>query len=205
MLVTLLRSTTNNEQIFAEECDLSSPTSIRDFCTRFSAGQEKRLDAIIFAHEYQHIGPIFGHRQSEDENERRSASLATFLVVTLLLPLLLVAPAERDIRIINIINPFYAAAAASFSPSLGVSPPSLFPREGQRSLRMAVLMRHLQRILDALPSAQIPKTNESTSTVPVVSEKSQRSNIVAVSVSPGISRSSTIAPLLDADWSSSHT
>jgi len=37
-----------------------------------------------------------------------------FLLTTLLLPALLVAPVERDIRIINIVNPFYAAAAPAF-------------------------------------------------------------------------------------------
>jgi hypothetical protein len=65
---------------------------------------------------------------------------------------------------------------------------------------MAVFTRHLQRVLDALPSdSQIPQTDEvSASTVLVVNEKTQRSNIVVVSVSPGISRSDTIAPLLSA-------
>jgi len=111
-----------------------------------------------------------------------------------------VAPVERDIRIINVVNPYYAAAARSFSPSLVApqSQSSTFLQEGQRSLRMAVLTRHLQRVLDALPSAQVPQTSDATSTVPVVSQKSQRSNIVAVSVSPGISRSDTVAPLLHA-------
>lgn len=62
---------------------------------------------------------------------------------------------------------------------------------------MAVFTRHLQRVLDALPSSgQIPRTEENT--IPVVSEKVQKSNIVAVSVCPGISRADTIAPLLNA-------
>jgi len=63
-------------------------------------------------------------------------------------------------------------------------------------------MRHLQRILDALPTAQVPKTDDSSSTVPVVSPRAQKSNIVAVSVSPGISRMDSVAPLLNADWTS---
>lgn len=205
ILINLLRSTTQNQQIFAEECDLSSPNSVRSFCSRFSTGKDKRLDAIVFTHEYQHIGSIFGTHHLEDEQDRRSACLATFLIITLLLPVILVAPVERDIRIINVVNPFYAAATTSFSSSFSTSSPSsIFLQEGQRSLRMVVLIRHLQRVLDALPSAQIPQTNDSTSTVRVVSESSQRSNIVAVSVSPGISRSGTIAPLLHADRSSAH-
>jgi hypothetical protein len=62
---------------------------------------------------------------------------------------------------------------------------------------MVVFTRHLQRVLDALPSGgQIPKTDDST--IHVVSDKVQKSNIVAVSVCPGLSRSDTIAPLLNA-------
>jgi hypothetical protein len=125
------------------------------------------------------------------------------MIITRLLPALLVAPVERDIRIINVVNPFYAAAARSFFPSLAVphEKSSVFLKEGQRSLRMVVLTRHLQRVLDALPSAPVPPTSEGTSAVPVVNPKLQRSNIVAIAVSPGISRSDTIAPLLDADQS----
>jgi len=205
ILINLLRSTTNNEQIFADECDLTSPNSVHDFCTKFLTGQEHRLDAIIFAHEYQHICSFFSYGSTEDlEKERQEASLATFLATTLLLPALLVAPVERDIRIINVINPFYAAAVPSFSPSFDALPlsSSMFLQEGRRALRMAVFTRHLQRVLDALPSGgQVPKTDDNTNTIPVVSEKSQKSNIVAVSVCPGISRSDTIAPLLASDLS----
>lgn len=201
ILVNLLRTTTNNEQIFADECDLTNPNSIHAFCTKFVAGQEKRLDAIIFAHEYSHVGSVFARRSAEElEKERKEASLATFLATTLLLPALLVAPVERDIRILNVVNPFYAAAIPSFSPSLSPLPnASMFIQEGRRALHMVMFTRHLQRILDALPSGQVPKTDEGTSAVPVVSQKSQNSNIVAISVCPGISRSDTVAPLLSAD------
>jgi hypothetical protein len=210
ILITLLRSTTFNEQIFAEQCDLTSPSSIHSFCTRFLAGQDQRLDALIFGHEYQHIGSFgfLSRKQYEDAKDRDTRSLATFLMITLLLPALLVAPAERDIRLINVINPFYAAAVGpssvtsfpSMSSSSASKRPSNFLQEGTRSLRTSILTRHLQRILDALPSAQVPKTDDNTSTVPVVSAKAQKSNIVAVSVSPGISRVDTVALLLDADW-----
>jgi hypothetical protein len=204
ILINLLRSTTNNEQIFADECDLTSPNSVHDFCTKFVTGQEHRLDAVVFAHEYQQIGSVFSRRPTEAlEKERREASLATFLITTLLLPVLLVAPVERDIRIVNVINPFYAAAVPSFSPSFDslTSSSSLFLQEGRRSLRMAIFTRHLQRVLDALPSGgQVPRTDDNT--IPIVSEKSQKSNIVAISVCPGISRSDTIAPILNADRSS---
>jgi hypothetical protein len=119
------------------------------------------------------------------------------MLITHLLPALLVAPVERDIRIINLINPFYAAALSSQAQTSK----STLVLEGRRSLRSIVLSRHTQRILDALPTAQIPKTELSSSSVPVVSSKSQKSNIISVSVSPGISRVDTICPLFNADWS----
>jgi NAD(P)-dependent dehydrogenase (short-subunit alcohol dehydrogenase family) len=200
--VSLLRSATGNENIYAEQCDLTSPPSIRAFCASYHKS-EQRLDAVIFAHEYAPIGDILSYKKSPNlENERRTASCATFLLVTLLLPLLLGAPVERDIRLITLINPFYAAAARAFTTSRPTKPSSLFLTEGQRALRTAVLMKHLQRVLDALPSgSQVPPTSVGSQTIPVVSEKVQRSNIVAVSVSPGISRADVVASLFAADSS----
>jgi hypothetical protein len=184
---------------------------VRAFCTKFLTGKEQRLDAIIFAHEHRHIGSpsFFSPRPKEqDQKERDAGSLATFLITTLLLPALLVAPPERDIRIINVVNPFYAAASGLpfspvFSPSSSATvsrKASVFLQEGTRSLRTIVFTRHLQRVLDALPSAaQVPKTEEGSRAVPVVNAKLQKSNIVAVSVSPGIGRVDTVSSLLNAD------
>jgi hypothetical protein len=201
--VSLLRSTTSNENVYAEECDLTSPASIRSFCENYRKS-EQRLDVIIFAHEYTPIGNVFSSNKSPDlEKQRQTASCATFLFITLLLPLLLAAPIERDIRLVTLINPFYAAATRAFSPS-GPSrgSASLFLTEGRRALRSAIFMRHLQRVLDALPSgSQIPRTDINAQSIPVVSDKVQRSNIVAVSVSPGISRTDVVASLLAADSS----
>ncbi|KAG6826283.1 hypothetical protein H0H92_000453 [Tricholoma furcatifolium] len=209
IIISLLRTTCSNEEIYAEQCDLNSPSSIRSFCTRFLTGSDQRIDAMIFAHEYQHIGSIGLVRRTqtpEDATSKREAnSLATFLITTLLLPALLVAPVERDIRVITVVNPFYAAATgSSFTIPFesGSSSKSSFLLEGTRSLRSVILTQHLQRVLDALPAAQVPKTDEGTSSVPVINPKVQKSNIVAVSVSPGISRVDTIAPLLNADWTS---
>ena len=59
------------------------------------------------------------------EKEREAGSLATFLITTLLLPASLVTPPERDIRIVNVVNPFYAAVASiPFLSSFSTSSPS---------------------------------------------------------------------------------
>ncbi|KAJ7610333.1 hypothetical protein B0H17DRAFT_864900, partial [Mycena rosella] len=200
--IELLRSTTSNEQIYAEHCDLASPPSIQAFAARFMAAKETRIDALLFTHEYRHIGPLrFLSRAppADADAERECAALATFLLTTLLLPALLTAPAERDIRIVNVVNRFYAAAAALPLAALAAPalPPSsaLFLREGARALRTAVLTRHLQRVLDALPAPPVPASDG-----PAVRPAAQKSNIVAVAVSPGVSRVETVAPLFNADW-----
>ncbi|KAJ3902284.1 hypothetical protein F5879DRAFT_923950 [Lentinula edodes] len=101
---------------------------------------------------------------------------ASFLL-TLLLPSLLTAPTKHGIRIINVVNRSYAAASApSFSSAFYDSltsdktppPNSTSLTEGIRSLRTVILIRHLQRILDALPAAQIPKTDSDSSAIPIV-------------------------------------
>ncbi|KAJ7504811.1 hypothetical protein B0H11DRAFT_1979462 [Mycena galericulata] len=197
--IELLRSTSSNEQIYAEQCDLTNPPSVHAFAKRFLGGKgtETRVDALVCVHEYRHIGAFSFLRRktsfeiAQEEQDRETASLVTFLLTTLLLPALLVAPVERDIRIINVVNRWYPAAAAKLDVSLPSSINSTSPStakaettptflaEGQRALRTVVLTRHLQRILDALPSAP-----------------PQKSNIVAVSVSPGISRADSVAPML---------
>ncbi|KAJ7093390.1 hypothetical protein B0H15DRAFT_938408 [Mycena belliarum] len=203
--IELLRSTTANEQIYAEQCDLASPPSIHAFATRFTTGHAQRLDALIFTHEYRHIGAARllapAADPAADPAARETASLATFLLTTLLLPALLTAPAARDIRIITLVNRFYAAAAAlppPFAPPPGASA-SLFLREGARALRTAAFTRHLQRVLDALPAPPVPAADGTPGPGP--RPAMQKSNIVVVSVSPGLSRAETVAPLLRADWS----
>ncbi|KAJ7231781.1 hypothetical protein C8J57DRAFT_1480842 [Mycena rebaudengoi] len=129
--IDLLRSTTSNENIYAEHCDLAAPPSIQAFCTRFLAGKEPRVDALLFTHEYRHIGAwgFFRGRviREQDEKQREQGALASFLLTTLLLTALLTAPVERDIHIVNVVNRFYAAAASSpalLSSFSAFSPPA---------------------------------------------------------------------------------
>ncbi|CAG7846901.1 SubName: Full=Uncharacterized protein {ECO:0000313/EMBL:CCA71357.1} [Serendipita indica DSM 11827] len=229
-LFDLIRHTTNNELVYAEQCDLSSPNAIKDFCAQLikSSGgglesEPPRLDAIIYAHEYPHIGAIQANsteRAKEDE-QRLHRRLASFFFTTLLLPVLLTAPEERDIRFITVVPPLYAAAIPSFTPrppppseksdapvGVGVASPSLWVKEGARALDAILFTRHFQRILDALPTPSV-KTQVARSTAgPTSSSKNtvelepeavaakRPSNIIALAVSPGFSRTDTIAPYL---------
>lgn len=222
-MVDAIRITKKNELIYAEACDLSSANAIKDFCAKFvkSTGgglesEPPRLDAVIFAHEYTHIGAIRGtaEEQEQERLQRLHARLASFFFTTLLLPVLLTAPHDRDIRFISIVPPFYGAAIPSFDPNVQSQTqdksPSIWVEEGRRSLLAILFTRHLQRILDALPSKSVPapapalstqgSSNGSQPGAEAVAAK-RPSNIIAVAVSPGISRSDTVAPFMRADRS----
>jgi NAD(P)-dependent dehydrogenase (short-subunit alcohol dehydrogenase family) len=209
-IIDLIRYTHKNDLIYAESCDLSSPGSIKDFCAQLikstggGVAGEFRLDAIIFAHEYGHIGGWRCKNREEETRRREEGLLATFFFTTLLLPVLLTAPSDRDVRIINLVNPFYSAAVPQFDLSKPTKQPntstSIWREEGRRSLRSVLFIRHLQRVLDALPAG--------AKAVPVVSgdkattnSPKKISNIIAVTASPGISRADTIAPFWCADAS----
>ena len=108
--------------------EISSLAPIRIFCSHKS---EQRLDAIIFAHKYAHIGSLYSRRaldlDLEKQRQTASESCATFLIMTLLLPLLLTAPTERDISLIMLVNPFYAAVVRTFSTSRSSGLPHACP------------------------------------------------------------------------------
>ncbi|CEL56496.1 putative oxidoreductase YNL181W OS=Saccharomyces cerevisiae (strain ATCC 204508 / S288c) GN=YNL181W PE=1 SV=2 [Rhizoctonia solani AG-1 IB] len=255
-LVSAIREVTSNELIYAEECDITSPTSIRAFCKQFLAttpsgpsssvpGAPKdppRLDALVLTHEYTHIGAGWGGSKSlraMEENIRLEGGLASFLLITLLLPGLIRAPNDRDIRIINVVNPLYAASVPTYIPP--ISPPkpsemkdgtpaqpqppaesltvpestapkgsfraqleklalaSISSLEGHRSLRSILLIRHLQRVLDALAAQSNKPVLGTNKEVEVIAVKKQAtSNIAAVTVAPGFSRVQTIGPYLRA-------
>ncbi|KAJ6459578.1 hypothetical protein C8R45DRAFT_843215 [Mycena sanguinolenta] len=205
--IDLVRTTTSNENVFAEECDLRDPASIKTFAEKFVSAPSvptappRRLDALVCAHEYAGVGALRGFASSEEQRTRDEGALATFLLIILLLPSLLTAPVERDLRIVNVVNRWYAAAAPRFWADRTYEFPSAFTTtttllaEASRALRTVVLTRHLQRILDALPSTPIPDPSATSSSHSSnATSGSSKSNIIAVSVSPGLGAES-VAPL----------
>ncbi|KAJ6451393.1 hypothetical protein C8R47DRAFT_1229862 [Mycena vitilis] len=114
---------------------------------------------------------------------------------------MLTAPVERDIRIAHVMNRFYAAAAPRFfqdaryvfpdlsaSPSTPTStlssavplPESSLLAEATHALHTVLLTRHLQRVLEALPSA-----SPTPPTAPPLPAASQRKSLtLSLWVSP---------------------
>ncbi|KAG2071094.1 hypothetical protein BDR04DRAFT_1117886 [Suillus decipiens] len=86
--------------------------------------------------------------------ERQYASLASFLILTLLLPDLVILT-ERNIRIVD---PFYAAAGPSYAATFTPPPTSHFStKKASATFKWSFSPAILQYLLHALPSGgQIP-------------------------------------------------
>lgn len=129
-LVDLLRSTTDNERLYADECDIRSIASIHKFVKRWEkdarmgmvADVEARIEAIVFCDGegdgLEGVGIAVG-RQSTKSAQRRveedheinhaTGSLNRFAFVQLLLPTLLRSAEHSPVRVIYSVSPFYSA------------------------------------------------------------------------------------------------
>ncbi|GAA5826752.1 hypothetical protein JCM11251_002882 [Rhodosporidiobolus azoricus] len=157
-LLLLLRSSSGNDRLYAEECDITSIASIRAFVGRWQkdarAGMvqdlEARVDGIIFCDgdgagkEALPFGiPAQWTEETgaeKVEQYRMSHLTGRHALVQLLLPTMLrsAATSTSPVRIVNCVNPFYSAVApGSFSPSSidcrPSSSPSLAPAVPPRS------------------------------------------------------------------------
>ncbi|KAL7338766.1 RNA binding protein [Rhodotorula toruloides] len=118
-LLLLLRSSTSNERLYAEECDLDSPASIKRFVEGWKKDAregmvkdlEARIDGIVFCDE--------GGTMEWREKAGRVLT-GRHMLVQLLMPVLLrsAATSTSPIRIVNTLDsPFYAAVTPdTFDP-----------------------------------------------------------------------------------------
>ncbi|QRV98404.1 short chain dehydrogenase [Ceratobasidium sp. AG-Ba] len=217
-IISAIRVVTSNELIFAEECDLTSPASIRAFCKQFlsttTSGPSSsvpgaprdppRLDAVILTHEYTHIGALWTSNKDSrrieterrfegTERPRHSGSECR-------------EPAIRGFRSYVSTSsctfqtkPEYRSIEFAIEAQLArMAIASISSREGERALRSILLMRHLQRVVDALASQSTKPVIGTSDADTVDVKKSKTSNILAVSVAPGFSRPQTIGAYLRA-------
>ncbi|WFD25967.1 hypothetical protein MNAN1_000940 [Malassezia nana] len=208
-LILLLRESTSNENIFAETCQVRDQASITSFAKRWHEGrpntgaegipgataalpglatpQAHRLDTLLFLPSAESI-PVLG--AGADEAYTYTV-LARFHLVNALLPSLLTQPASRDVRIISVVSPWYAAGLAQFDRvAHPLSAPIFEPwtRVGAAELHWIYLAAELQRRLDLLAEADTrPRTDlhgidaETPRTGPVA----QHSHVSSVVVCPG--------------------
>jgi NAD(P)-dependent dehydrogenase (short-subunit alcohol dehydrogenase family) len=163
-LVLLLRETSGNERLYADECDMADMGSIRSFVKRWEKDArggmvqdlEARIEAVVFCDgegaglEGQGIG--LGRQTVDDagtlERYHSSLLLSRHCLVQLLLPTLLRSATHSPVRIVNQVSPFYAARPLNLS-DLDYSTrkyPTRQPwlAEGQSSLGSIALFRELQ-------------------------------------------------------------
>lgn len=261
--VLLLRENSNNENIYAEECDMGDMASITAFAKRWNEGSSQmvgapgaamggsaagiaaapgarptnehgaqpvnqvyRLDRIVFIPSQQGTY-LVGQRMQPARNkygERHSGAcpertyvrevLGRFHLVNSLLPSLLVLPRDRDIRVVNVVSPWYAAGLALFDAvakpigayDLGRRLLHPWALLGSNALRWLVLTREMQRRLDMLAEAdERPRTNlpgiDPDEAPALPKQRSggslpQRSSISCISVCPGFERTSQLTAFL---------
>ncbi|SOV02010.1 uncharacterized protein UDID_04894 [Ustilago sp. UG-2017a] len=180
-LIHLIRDSTQSELVYAEQCDIGSLESISAFAALWNSGDKKqpegvrRLDGLLFLPPTRdQVDRVQLPTDSGQKERRRDAIyqlhvLSRFHLINSLLRSLLVLPREREIRIVSVMSPFYAAGLTHFD----VLPPSASSKKasttgqkldkmaessysaliGAASLRWYALTLELQRRLDLLAEA----------------------------------------------------
>ncbi|GAA5865931.1 hypothetical protein JCM1840_006305 [Sporobolomyces johnsonii] len=219
-LLMLVRSVSSNERIYVEECDLSSVSSIKTFVQSWQRDAksgmvqdiEARVDGIVFcegdgAGEESMgygVGVTYARQVADaDKLERRHATHLTgrHALVQLLLPTLLrsASTSTSPIRIVNQVSPFYAAVTPSTFHPLDLdytSPERPYPSkapwlaEGQVALASVLLWREFQSRIRLASSSQPSSTAPPPSAPPSAAAAPTSSPILALSVCPGLTRSS---------------
>ena len=129
-IIHLIRDSTQSELIYAEQCDLGSLESVSAFAALWNAGDKKqaegvrRLDSLLFLpptrDELERVqlgnSPVDGRKRGKQRSEAiyQLHVLARFHLVNSLLSSLLVLPREREIRIVSVLSPYYAAGLHHF-------------------------------------------------------------------------------------------
>ncbi|TKY84719.1 hypothetical protein EX895_005799 [Sporisorium graminicola] len=142
-LIHLIRDSTQSELIYAEQCDLGSLESVSAFAALWNSGDKKqqeavrRLDALLFlppGREELHSVQLDEGGRAGGGTRRREAIyqlhvLARFHLVNSLLSSLLVQPPDREVRIVSVVSPFYAAGLTHFDV---LAPPPTSSNRGKK-------------------------------------------------------------------------
>ncbi|KAK4698593.1 hypothetical protein P7C70_g7682, partial [Phenoliferia sp. Uapishka_3] len=216
-LMLLLRETSRNERLYAEECDVCSISSIRAFVKRWDRDARKgmvgdlkaRIEALVFCDgegsglegvgiglPQQLIPTLDG---TPLDLHHASLLLSRHALIQLLLPNLLSSSQESPVRIILQLSPFYAASPLLDPANLNLdfqspAPNSYHPytpwiAEGQASLASLSLLREFQERVDTTRAAAA--SNESAT--------DGSAGIVCLAACSGFTRS-YFRKILRADW-----
>ncbi|WVQ64345.1 uncharacterized protein L199_002507 [Kwoniella botswanensis] len=171
----------------------------------------RRIDSIILGKGWE-VTPSSFVRSKDGEWGNDEFK---FHFLTSLLPALLRSPAERDIRVVQLISPTWSAALPSLmditaedtqsKKRRGIRKDDLVNSTGRRNLNSLLLFKHFQLILDALEAAQrgkikpIPNPDKPEENLKV-RDKDVRSNVKAVSVIMPWARDEVLKGSLVSTW-----
>jgi hypothetical protein len=192
ILQTLRLSATTKSPAAQLHCEAfpRTPGAVRAFVKQWAVNPAgtgeggRRLDAIVWGDGWELESALAGFQTSpatkteDDEDEGKedgwTVQESKFHFLTAMLPLLLKAPMERSIRLINLVSPFYAAAIPTYQNNddhTDNNKPQASPANNNKNARSAIfqtgvdswkailLWTHLQKILDALASTVHPQVN----------------------------------------------
>ncbi|PWZ00073.1 hypothetical protein BCV70DRAFT_160884 [Testicularia cyperi] len=213
-LIHLLRDSTQNELIYAEQCDIGSLEDITRFTSQWNEGDKKqaegirRLDSLIFLppsrEQIQHMAPELA------ASVYNAHVRGKFHMINSMLSSLLLLPPDREIRIVSCLSPFYAAGLTHFDsialPSSSQRSASFSVLTGAASLRWYALSVELQRRLNLLAEAdprprtklpgidvdQATKSPMPKSDTLLQHQHGRTSNIVLLNVCPGFERNADV-------------
>lgn len=189
-----------------------TPRGVRDFVRNWEkvqygmqAENGRPIDAIILGDGWG-IDDTTAKLKDTSEDPDWATHQFHFHLLTALLPHMLRAPADRNIRIISLISPGWSSAVPALQ-GVKAKTTSKLQQSGKQGIKALLIMTHFQRILDTLASASYGRTE----TVPVPDpegktvdvkkrDETVKSNIVAISVVMGWAREEVVRPLVVEGW-----
>lgn len=188
-----------------------TPAAVRDFVRKWSTtpygttGEGgRRIDALVLGGNWEcTLDESKSWRPSvDDEGVTWTPAQLHFHLITSLLPHLLKAPAERNIRIIQLVSPAWSAALPGVEKTMtGQAPapeqPGPLPIAAKRGIIALLCQERLSLVLNTLASAACSKKEE----VPDPNEPKKKreinvqSNILALSVIMPWARDEVVRPI----------
>lgn len=191
-----------------------TPGAVRDFVRKWSTtpygttGEGgRRVDALVLGGNWEcSLDDVpKAWRPSvdgDDDQVRWTPAQLHFHLITSLLPHLLKAPAERNIRIVQLVSPAWSAALPGVEKSMQGKAPAPergpLPAAAKRGVSALLCQERLALVLNTLASAAYSKRDvvpDPSAPAPKKRDSSVQSNILALSVIMPWARDEVVRPI----------
>ncbi|WOO80783.1 uncharacterized protein LOC62_03G004313 [Vanrija pseudolonga] len=215
MMLQIIRLSASENPLAQLHCEAlpPTPTGVREFVRKWSTVQYgtageggRRVDAIVLGGAWECLPPPEPYRPGLDEKDKVEEDWTPhqfhFHLITALLPSLLRAPPERNIRIISLVSPGWSAAIPGLEAQMEnkkvVGQTGPLAEAAKRGLTSFLLQTQLRLILDTLASATYSKKEiVPDPDKPLVKARDTeiQSNILALNVIMPWARSEVVKPV----------